>query len=1182
MKKPSITRIHGRIATMLLLSVWMMCLSISVQAQTITLKQTDVPLETVLKLITSQTGYKFVYAESVIDTKQKVSVNIKSSDINAVLNAVFKGTKITFTIAEKQVALSLRKEAVPTQAPAGLRIISGTVTENGGSPLIGALVSVEGTSIGTYTGISGEYCLNVKDDPQINLTYRYMGMESHTEPIGSRSRIDVSLVADNVTLDQVVVTGYQTISKERSAGSYAIVGGAKIQDKAISRGSILESLEGTLAGLNVNLGAEGDKFLIRGITSINSNRTPLFIVDGVSIPSEMIERTLSGNDINNVTVLKDATAASIWGAQAANGVVVITTKSGSRNEKTEVTYNGSFSFRGMPDYSYNDMMSSSMFIKNVSEEFDPVGYPWESMTTGVVDYAVLPHEIPLYRHYLGEISKAECDAELNRLSGLDGRKEYEKYFMSNSWLTNHSVSLSGGSNNQTFYVSLGYQGQQGNSKEHTNEYRINARENINITKWLNLDLTLNASYGTDKSNLNQFTIDGNPGATGLPDLPYVVFYDNDGSELSLTNYLINESVRTPAQSLSGINLDYYPVTDFNNTTRESVSSNIRANAGLTIKIIKGLKYEGRFSYYTSSGKSETYTPSESYNVRLDRVYATSQDGTTYLPSSGGYFRGSDSYEDSYTVRNQFSYDNSFKEGLHQVTALLGQEINQRKSGNNSSTMRGYDKQTMRSIFYDDYFIDVEGVPDPVLMKIGSGRNFFDHQRYNQGETTYRFVSFYANAAYTYNNRYSLNASIRVDQSNLFGSDPSIQFKPIWSVGGVWNIRREKFMENSSWINDLQIRTSYGFAGNSPSPGQGGPYNIINATSDPTYSEFGLGYVISTPANNKLTWEKTRTWNLGASFSLFRNKLSGSLDLYNKKTTDLLASSPVNPSTGYTSVFQNIGIMTNKGIEISLNNRNFSLRDFVWDTGLNLSYNVNKIVEMYFPAPASPAGYVSKVYVEGLPAQTLFAYRWAGLDPADGAARVYDSQGNIVRNSDDIDDISAIEYMGTTVPPWSGSLTNIFRYKNFELSFMFVANLGHKMRNDTYYQSDHRFTSNIHNDFDKRWRQPGDEQYTNIPSFYKMADANERDGGGQFYGSSDINILDASYVKLRDLSVSYYLPRNVCQEINTRSIKVRVQASNLLTMGFNKEGIDPEAFSLRGGARYDRYKPSISASLLIEF
>lgn len=1181
MKNPSISKIHGRLMTLLFLLVWIMCMPATAHAQTITLDLKDVTLETALNSISSQTDYKFVYAGSLIDTRQKVTAKVKSNDIKVVLTALFKGTDIVFTIEGKQIALSIRKANPNPPTKEGFRTISGRVTEKDGSPLVGVLVAAEGTNVSTFTDVNGEYSITVDNDPKTKLTFKCLGMTCYSLAIGTDSQLNVSLLADNVLLDQVIITGYQTISKERSAGSYAIVKGTDFQDKAISGGSVLESLEGIVSGLRVNLGAEGDKFLIRGITSINSNRKPLFIVDGVSVPSEMIERIFNGNDINNVTVLKDATAASIWGAQAANGVVVITTKSGSRNDRTQVTYNGSYTFRGMPDYSYNDIMTSSMFIKNAIEEFDPVGYPWSSLSTSI-DKAVLPHEIPLYKYYNGEISLAERDAQLKKLVDADGRKDYEKHFMSNAWLTNHSVSLSGGSNTQTFYVSFGYQGQQDNNKSLANEYRINARENINITKWMNLDLTLNASYRIDKSHMSQFTVDNNPGATGFPNLPYAVLFDENGNELSFSNYLLNESIRTTAQDVTGINLDYYPVKDFNNTIRENISSNIRANAGLKIKILKGLDYEGRFSYYVSNGKQETYTPSESYNVRLDRVYATSKAGKSYLPSSGGYFSTRQALEDSYTIRNQITYNNSFQGEIHQITALLGQEVSQTKSGYNTSTMRGYDKQTMRSVFYNDYYINVDGVENPVLNKIGSGRNFFDSDRYNQGETTYRFASFYANAAYTYNHRYSVNASIRVDQSNLFGSDPSVQFKPIWAIGGMWNMTREPFMNNISWINELQLRSSFGYAGNSPSPGQGGPYNIITATSDPSFSEFGLGYIISTPANNKLTWEKTRTWNLGVSFALLNNRLNGSFDMYDKKTTDLLAMSPVDPSTGYTYVFQNIGVMTNKGFELSLNNRNLSLRNFIWDTGLTLSFNANKIVEMYFTPPSSPAAYITEDYVEGRPAQTLFAYKWAGLDPADGAARVYDSEGNIVRNREDILDISAIQYTGTTVAPWAGSMTNILRYKSFELSFMFVSNFGHKMRDDTFYQVNDRFTYNLHNDFDKRWRKPGDEKHTNIPSFYKMAELNDREGGATFHKYADINILDASYIKLRDLSVGYYLPAKVCQKMNTKSMKIRVQASNLLTIGFNKEGIDPEAFSLRYGARFDRYRPSISASIFIEF
>ena len=251
MKQTSTTRF-----TRVVLSVCMMLLPVFAQAQTITLSHSNAPLETVLKSITDQTGYKFVYAGSVIDTKQTVSVNVSSGNINTVLDAVFKDTGIAYRIADKQAALSLRQsgQAGP-QATAGTRRVTGRVTNQDGSPLVGASVIVEGSTSGTVTDVAGVYTITIKDDPQIRLTYRCLGLETRTVTVGPRTTIDISLMADNVAIDQVVVTGYQTISKARSAGSYAIVSGGELQESALAAGSVLESLEGTAAGLSITLGA---------------------------------------------------------------------------------------------------------------------------------------------------------------------------------------------------------------------------------------------------------------------------------------------------------------------------------------------------------------------------------------------------------------------------------------------------------------------------------------------------------------------------------------------------------------------------------------------------------------------------------------------------------------------------------------------------------------------------------------------------------------------------------------------------------------------------------------------------------------------------------------------------------------------------------------------------------------
>jgi hypothetical protein len=382
-----------------------------------------------------------------------------------------------------------------------------------------------------------------------------------------------------------------------------------------------------------------------------------------------------------------------------------------------------------------------------------------------------------------------------------------------------------------------------------------------------------------------------------------------------------------------------------------------------------------------------------------------------------------------------------------------------------------------------------------------------------------------------------------------------------------------------------LRVSHGITGNSPYPGQGGPYDIIAVPADganPLNREFGLDYVLKTPKNDKLTWEKTRTWNVGFSFAMFNNRFSGQFDIYHKKTTGLLAYNEIDPTYGHLYTLQNIGEMTNKGFEFTLGSRNILTPDFTWDTELMMSYNKNKIEKMYFEPIQVPYALVYEEYAEGYAAGALFAFQWAGLDPEDGAARIYNSDGTIIRDVNAMEDKSAVKYMGTVVPVWSGSLTNTFRYKNLELSFMFITNMGHKMRNDGYTSDMPRIIANMHNDFDKRWRKPGDEAYTNIPSYISLDKESERTGGTQMLRYSDVNVLDAGYIKLRELSLAYYLPKSACKAINAESMKVRLQATNLWTIAFNKEGVDPEAFSLRNGARYDRYKPTVSASISINF
>ena len=508
------------------------------------------------------------------------------------------------------------------------------------------------------------------------------------------------------------------------------------------------------------------------------------------------------------------------------------------------------------------------------------------------------------------------------------------------------------------------------------------------------------------------------------------------------------------------------------------------------------------------------------------------------------------------------------------------EVRSAKVNYQSTNLRGYNPQTMTYTSYDELSLSNVGVKNPIIPST-TGTAKLNGQSNSFSEVEKRYVSMYANGAYTYLGRYSLNGSIRIDRSNLFGSDHSVQFKPIWSVGTAWLIGEEAFMKEAEWLNRLNLRLSYGLGGNSPDLGLGGPYDILYPVNNSVFSTLGQGYVVLTPANDKLCWEKTRIFNIGADVAVLNNRLSGSLDIYFKNTTDLLGNIALHPSTGWVSALSNFGSMRNRGFELAVNSHNIAGRDFNWMTNLTLTYNKNKVTELYVEDGNAPSAVIHKNFVEGYAAQSLFAYRWAGLDEM-GDPQVYNENGEKVKLSKDLTDVSALRCMGSMQPLWYGGLTNTFSYKDFSLSFMFIYNLGHKMRNDVNSFWSGRLSSNIHQDFEQRWRQPGDEQFTDIPSYVANTQESVSRRNTDFYRYADINVLDASYIKLRDLSLYYTLPQTVCNKIACDNVRFRLQMSNLFYWAANGEGIDPEAQNLRYGGRTTQFGPSCSIGVTINF
>lgn len=1153
-------------------------LNLWAQQANVSLEVNDVQVEQALLKLRKESGYKFLFNHEEVKHAGRKTLNIKNSSLTKVLDALLEGTNLTYRIENNVVVIMPVQKADDKK---NVRI-QGTVVDKNDNPLPGASVVIPGTRKGTVTDIDGKFALETTDDVT-RLQVSMIGMETQTVRIGKQRVLHVILDESENMLGDVVVTGYQTISKERSAGSFSIVQGDDIADKAGLTGSIVESMEGLTTGLNVSYGEGQEQLTIRGVTSINSTRTPLYVVDGIPIEADAFETMVNSNDIKSITFLKDATAASIWGAQAANGVIVVTTKQGENTgKKVRISYNGSYTYRGIPDSDYKDYMNTARFMQAAQETFDPDYYTWDVVTTtangisGVVP-VVYPHEQILYGRLNG-MSDAEANGAWQRLAAQNNRQQIEGLFYTPEFLTNHSLSFSGGSDVWRFYGSFGYEHETTYTKGKDNTYKLNLRQDFTPVNWLKIDLGINLALADTHRDML-------PSETDLESvLPYQMFQDSEGNALSHADLLFYEPNRLTYEQQSGKSLDYVPLSDNADGFHKANGYDARLNLGIHIDLFKGLSYDGRFQCQRGTDKEEVFYDQDSYRVREELVsYATYDDekGTPvfYLPVSGGYYTQSHTNTTNWTVRNQLMYDRVFERIESQFTALAGFEIRSDKVNVANTYLRGYNPQTMTYTQYDELFLTGTGVSNPIIPSITNPATL--SARTNSfSEVEKRFVSVYANAAYTYKQKYSLNASIRVDQSNLFGSDPSVQFKPIWSVGATWSAGQEDFIRSAAdWIDRLDLRFSYGLSGNSPDPGLGGPYDILYPKNDAIFSDLGQGYVVITPANDKLTWEKTRTVNAGLDFALLGNRLSGSIDVYFKNTTNLLGNVALHPSSGWSTALANFGSMKNQGFELTLNSHNIKACDFNWRTALTLSYNKNKVTELYVDDANSPSALINKEFVAGYAAGALFAYRWAGLDEL-GDPQVYDESGNKVKLSKDLTDVSALRYMGSIQPVWYGGLTNTFTYKDFGLSFMFIYNLGHKMRNDVNSFWHGRLTSNIHKDFADRWREPGDEARTDIPSYMSNSNQSTTRRETNFYRYADINVLDASYVKLRDLTFSYTLPADFCRKLSCDNIRLRLQASNLFCIAANDEGIDPEAHNLRYGYRGDHYGPLFSVGLNI--
>ncbi len=1023
---------------------------------------------------------------------------------------------------------SADNDSAPSTVVQQQKTIRGTVLDSGGEPVIGANVIIKGTTIGTVTNIDGKFDLQAAVGAIIRITY--IGYNEQEITVDSRTNYEITLSEDSQSLDEVLVVAYGTAKKSTFTGSASIVKADKLEK--ISGSGFAESLQGMSAGVSVvnNEGNPGgdSKILIRGIGSMSASSNPLYVVDGMPYDGKLT--SISPTDIESMTVLKDAAAASLYGSRAANGVVVINTKKG-KSGKPQVNFKSSWG-------------TSDLAVANPKTKADPYQHltnTWEGMYNdqfykyGLTDAAarkwasdnVLPKILKATTNSAGQPTYVSPFKHINEYYVLENgqinpnlqmvwdKSDYDIYgaIYSHKLRQEYSADVSGktADDKTSYYFSLSYLGDKGFAlSQYFNRYSFRANVTSQVTPWL--DLGGNLAYSSSRQNLSGFQR-ASIFTTSMYS-PWLRNRDNTDWEYNLKTGERMRDYGTYVQNFFGAQVlnssgDYWDNPNdysFDNQTANMISSRFFAE----VKLPFDLKFKSGLSIDDNTSKNLGYGSAIHGGSQLAPY------GVTVMTNGGSASR-SNSRTTSVTWNNILSMERTF--GEHTLSALAGQE------------------------FYNmDYMWDYgygEGIMQPGQFELASTTKNWS---VSSQRDRYALLSWLAKVDYGFKNKYYLSGSYRRDGSSRFAE--SNRWGDFFSVGASWRLSKESFMEtSSSWLDNLSLRASYGTSGNDNI----GTYYAYQATyqADNMYGSAGLKpQSMATPW---LKWEKNVQFNVAADFTLFSNRLSGTIEYYKRSATDLLyyKTLPISAQVGSaTGMNTNLGDIQNSGLEVTLNFNAITTKDFKWSIDANWSSLKNEITSL----PGGEFTYSDRVagykLAEGHSRYEFFMVSNGGVSPETGNMRYWikNAAGERVLTEKFSEvKVSDYEWQGSALPKGFGSITNNFIYKDFDLSFMLYYSYGAKMFDYAYIE---RTTLRggvgvIQDLVQDRWRKPGDNAL--LPRWSNDDYANTRQG-------SNFYLFNNDYLRLRNLTIGYTLPASMLKIIRLNKVRLFVTGDNLLTFG----------------------------------
>ncbi|MBO9566661.1 MAG: SusC/RagA family TonB-linked outer membrane protein [Niastella sp.] len=1115
--------------------------------QEVTLNVKGEKLEKVLSLIEKQTGYVFFTTADLLKKARPVTIQVRNEALSRTLDLCFKDQLLDYVIQGKTISVVERK-AVPVSNPTSVNTdqfkkvnIIGRVLNEKDEPVAGATVMVKGSTYATATDEKGEFRL---DEIEESSTLIITGANIETNEVKIRGRENVAIkVQSKIGINEAVVvtvnTGYQTFKPNEITGSVATISKEQLDQRIAP--DVISKLEGITSGLAFNKKVDGTSALrVRGESTIFANPNPLIVIDNFPYDGDI--NNINPNDIESITVLKDAAAASIWGVQAGNGVIVIVTKKGKLKKPFRLELTSNLTITEKNDLFYSKTISPSDYI-GLEKYLYKNGY-YQGRLSDPTLPAVSPVIELLEKVTKGTLTEAEANARINAFQSNDIRHEYQDKLFRSPILQQYQVNFSGGTEKTAYYFSAGFDKNLASVKENSSN-RITLTTQATFTPIKNLEFKTSIFYIESKTTTN--------GLTDVPNIyPYMSLVDQNGTPLSIPQR--REGFEDTIASHNFQSWKFYPLREIDLNDRHNQNSDIRLVGGIKYSLFSGLSIEGSYQFERMNGHSEDLVSEKSYTIRnLLNKFAIVDANGNYIGSNyptGGMLNQTFTSLKAHYGRATVNFNRLF--GSHEISLISGVEAREVMTTLNASSLYGYNKNT-GSFVIPDYINFFPQYP------AGGNINLVDKNLgITVGGTTNRFRSYFGNASYTYNDKYTVSGSFRIDGSNYFGVSTNQKNVPLWSTGVKWDINKEQFFLKNTF-SQFNIRASFGYNGNLAQ--NLAAIVVLKKVGNDAYTGLPYSQINNIP-NPDLRWEKVQQVNVGLDFSLKSNRIMGSLDFYFKNGKDLIGDALLDPTSGVNQVRGNFSAMESKGFDLSLTSVNIN-KQFRWLTKILLNYTAETVTKYDVPNAASQylTSFSGGIPIVGKPLYSLYSYQWAGLDPVTGDPRVI--LGDTLSKNYSSTNVKASDliYSGRYNPPIFGSLQNSLEWNGFNLTFNISYKFNYYFRRTSINYSN--LLDNITSgwklsgtaDYSKRWQKPGDEKLTDVPSFIYPLPGVSRD---LLYNYSTVLVEKGDHIRLQFINFNYTIRKQKLRKLPVESLQLSFYVNNAAILWkATEQDIDPD-------------------------